>query len=160
MNQLWKIGSVEGGEIDVSFIAGSGWSFDGFTGPMSSGSLHAFAGPFTVEDDGPYKGDPSAEVLATGIPATWTGELSLEDSLGATLFEIQMTGVGTASFAGYSAFDDIFRLVYGDADVTGVGQVVYEDPSVPEPSTLTLMSIAGIASILAARFRRARAAQN
>ena len=140
---LWTIGSVAAGEIDVELRSFGGWSFDGFTGSQSFGQFLVVTGPFTVEDDSP-----------AGVPSTWTGELDLSDDFGTTLFEIQMAGAGTASFSGRPGPEsDEFYLIYGTADVTGVGQVVYEAPSVPEPSTLTLLGI-GIATILCIRFRR------
>ena len=139
-HNTWTIGSVEGAEIDVD-IRGGNWSFDGFTGLQDFGTFFVVTDPFTVEDDG-----------ATGVPSTWTGELDLSDSFGTTLFEIQMAGTGTASFSG-DAVPGGVSVVSGTADVTGVGQVIYEAPSVPEPSTLTLLGI-GIATILCIRFRR------
>jgi len=148
---IWTIGDYADGSFSIGGSGGN-WSFDGFTGLLASGTFSVVTDPFIVEGYG-----------VGGVPATWTGEIDLSDGFGTTLFEIQMAGVGTASYSGYSVdppFPDGFRVVDGTADVTGVGQVVYEDPSVPEPSTLTLMGIAGIASILAMRFRRARAAQN
>jgi hypothetical protein len=71
-----------------------------------------------------------------------------------------MEGVGTGSVGG-NFFPPLgFFLISGYADVTGEGEVVYAAPSVPEPSTLTLMMTALIASILAMRFRRTIAMQN
>lgn len=141
----WKIGSVEEGAIIlVGGGSGSGWSFDGFTGLLADGTFRAVTTePFTVEDYG-----------AAGLPVTWTGELDLLTNDGLELFEIQMAGTGTASFIGSPDVNDEVVVTTGTADVTGVGQVVYEDPSVPEPSTLTLMGIAGIASIILIGFRR------
>jgi hypothetical protein len=139
----WTVGSVEGTYLSVTILGGGGWSFDGFTGPNSYGTYDVGVGPFTLQSGG-----------ATGIPATWTGDLDLEDTFGTTLFEIQMTGVGTASIGGFVPVPGYFFLVSGTADVTGVGQVIYEAPSVPEPSTLTLMGIAGIASIVIMLFRK------
>jgi hypothetical protein len=133
-------GSVHSAGIGGQFAEG-GWSFDGFTGGIFEETFQTNVFSFTVEDD-----------KVTGIPVTWTGELYLfYDSTGPALFEIQMEGVGTASIGGFGEFAS---SLYGTADVTGVGQVVYEDPSVPEPSTLTLMGIAGIASILGMGLRR------
>jgi hypothetical protein len=150
-NNIWPIGTVAGAVIELNFIDGSGWSFEGITGSQSFGTLDAEAGPFTVGDDG---------VTGAPAPATWTGELYLENSLGATLFEIQMEGVGTGSVGGNFVPPLGFFLISGYADVTGEGEVVYAAPSVPEPSTLTLMMTALIASILAMRFRRTIAMQN
>jgi hypothetical protein len=145
---VWTVGDYADGSFSAGLLDGGNWSFDGFTGLTSYGSFSVVTDPFIVEGYG-----------VGGVPATWTGEIYLSDGFGTTLFEIQMAGVGTASFSGKSVPDGFF-VVAGTADVTGVGQVVYEDPSVPEPSTLTLMGIAGIASILAMRFRRPTATQN
>jgi hypothetical protein len=136
------VGSDQTARIGGQVWGGSGWSFDGFNGPLIHLTINTSLFSFTVEDGG-----------TTGIPVTWSGELDLLSDDETTLFEIAMSGVGTASIVGVG-------YLAGSADLTGVGQVVYEDPSVPEPSTLTLMGIAGIASIVARRFRRSTATQN
>jgi hypothetical protein len=149
MNSIWTIGSVEGELITISAVSYADWTFEGITGSMSYGTFSAGGGPCVVEESG-----------CTG-PATWTGQVDLENASGTTLFEIQMSGTGTASFGGtYFSDLDALDLISGTADVTGEGEVVYAAPSVPEPSTLTLMMTALIASILAMRFRRTTATQN
>lgn len=146
-DNFWAFGSTEQATFGVD-IHGGNWSFDGITGLQSYGTFDVVTDPFTVGEG--------------SVPSTWTGELYFEDFFGTALFEIQMAGVGTASFSGTPEPEfDGFLVVNGTADVTGTGEVVYVDPSaLPEPSTLTLMSIAGIASILATRFRRTKATQS
>ncbi len=149
-NNLWTIGSVEGTVISLQGFSGASWTFEGISGGESYGTFDVSAGGCIVEESG-----------CAGAQGTWSGDLYLEDDSGTTLFEIQMSGTATASFGGtYFSNLDALDLISGTADVTGGGQVVYEAPCVPEPSTLTLMMIAGIASILAKRFRRTCAAQN
>jgi hypothetical protein len=74
-----------------------------------------------------------------------------------TLFTIEMAGTGSASFSGIPVNADAVLLINGGASLIGEGQVTYEAPSVPEPSTLSLLGIAGIALILGRQFRRSRA---
>jgi hypothetical protein len=142
-NNLWTFGSIEEADFGVDIFGGN-WSFDGFTGLQSYGTFDIVTDPFTVGDG--------------QIPCTWTGQIDLSDGFGTTLFEIQMAGVGTASFSGTPGPEsDEFLVVNGTADVTGTGQIVYEDPNLlPEPSTLTLMMTAVIVSLLVLRFRRLR----
>jgi hypothetical protein len=63
------------------------------------------------------------------------------------LYGIDLSGVGTASFAGYE-IPGGFSVVYGTADVTDDAVLT------PEPSTLSMMGIAGIAFIVGIGFRR------
>ena len=144
----WPIGTEESAVISFSAGIFTDWTFDGVTGSYSFGTFSADTDPCIVGVSG-----------CDDVPLTWTGELDLSDGLGTTLFEIQMTGTGTAFFSGDSAPDG-FEVVAANADLTGEGEVVYAAPSVPEPSTLTLMMTALIASILAMRFRRTTATQN
>lgn len=145
----WAIGSVESAIIGVQGQSGLSlgtWSFDGFTGSYSELYIDADAGPFTVdvEDD---------EI--TGIPVKWAGEIELysDPDSGTLLFEIQMEGIGTASILG-SESAGVFEPGAGIADLIGVGQVVYENPSIPEPNTLTLMGTGLITFVVVAGFRR------
>lgn len=106
--------------------------------------------PFTVAaSSNGVPGAPGEVWIATGIPITWTGEVDLSDGFGTTLFEIEMEGVGTASYYGTfeSPIFDGYSVVGADASLTGEAQAT------PEPSTITLLGIAGIASILGIRFR-------
>jgi len=51
-----------------------------------------------------------------------------------------MTGTGNGFFSGDSAPDG-FEVVAANAEPDGEGEVVYAAPSVPEPSTLTLIGL-------------------
>jgi hypothetical protein len=153
-NTPWTVGSNASVVITAQGESGFGlgnWSFDGFTGSFEAANLFASSGEFTVEagSDGTIE-----------TPVTWTGDLYLYSDVAAAtpLFEIQMEGVGTATITGLES-DGLFYVGTGTADVTGEGQVIYEAPSVPEPSTFTLLFL-GIASILAMRFRRTTATQS
>lgn len=112
------------------------WTLNGLSGIGANGIFDFYVtDPFTVGSLG-----------ATGIPITWTGQIDLFDGL-----YIDLSGVGTASFTGRSEAPDVpggIFLLNTDTDVTGEALVT------PEPSTLTLMGIAGIASIVVIGFRR------
>ena len=147
-NNTWTAGASVQPSYGISFSDGGGWTLNGLSGDYSTGSfLIDVTNPFTVENEGPYTGVPGAELLATGVPITWTGQIDLFSDNGTVLYDIDMTGVGTASFAGYSTPDG-FSVVYGTADVTDDAMVT------PEPSTLTLMGTAGIALIAGIGFHR------
>lgn len=152
-NNLWPLGYIGGEEVAVGIPENfSDWSFDGYTGSRSSGIVEGSLGGCIVEEGG-----------CVGVnTATWTGQIDLYADDG-TAIEILMSGGGTGSFGG-TYFSGIgFDLISGTINATGVGRVFIngvEQPCVPEPSTLTLMGIAGVASIFAMQFRRARATQN
>jgi hypothetical protein len=93
--------------------------------------------PFLVEASG-----------ATGIPIIWTGEVDVYGD-GGFLYDVDMAGVGTANFFPVlGMLDDSWVWVGVNASLTGVAVVT------PEPSTLTLIGIAVIASIVVIGFRR------
>jgi hypothetical protein len=147
-NNDWTVGSSVQPSYGISFSDGGGWTLNGQSGNESSGTfIIDVTNPFTVADQGPYAGAPGAELLATGVPITWTGQIDLFSDNGAVLYDIDLSGVGTASFAGY-ATPWGYSVVYGTADVTDDATIT------PEPSTLTLVGIAGIAFIVGIRFRQ------
>jgi hypothetical protein len=147
-NNTWTVGSSVQPSYGISFSDGAGWTFNGQSGDYSTGTFNIeAANPFTVEADGSYRGAPGAELLATGVPIVWTGEIDLFSDTGTQLFDIDLDGVGTASFAGYETPWG-YSVVYGTANVTDDATVT------PESSTLTLMGIAGIAFIAGIGFRQ------
>ena len=147
-NNTWTVGSSVQPSYGLSFSDGSGWTFNGQSGNYSTGTFNIQAAdPFTVGADGAYKGAPGAELLATGVPITWTGEIDLFSGDGTLLYDINLDGVGTASFAGYETPWG-YSVVYGTAYVTDDATVT------PESSTLTLIGIAGIAGIIGIGFRQ------
>jgi hypothetical protein len=144
----WAIGSSVQPSYGISFSDGGDWTLNGVSGDYSTGSfIIDVTNPFTVEADGPYRGAPGAELLATGVPITWTGQIDLFTDNGTLAYDIDLTGEGTASFAGYWTPDG-YSVAYGTADVTDTATIT------PEPSTLTLVGIAGIALIAGIRFRQ------
>jgi len=146
-NNNWTVGSSVQPTYGISFN-GSGWNLDGQSGNFSTGSfLIDVTNPFTVEPEGAYAGAPGAEVLATGVPITWTGQIDLFSDNGTLAYAIDLTGDGTASFAGYE-MPWGYSVAYGTADVTDDAEIT------PEPSTLTLVGIAGIVLIVGIRFRQ------
>ena len=147
-NNTWTVGSSVQPSFGISFSDGGGWTLNGLSGDYSTGTFMIDAAdPFTVEAEGSYKGAPGAELLATGVPITWTGEIDLFSDNGTLLYDIDLDGVGTASFAGYETPWG-YSVVYGTANVTDDATVT------PESSTLTLVGIAGIALIVGVRFRQ------
>jgi hypothetical protein len=153
MNAIWPLGFIGGADVDVNILGNfADWSFDGYTGSYSTGDFEGEAGGCVVEEDG---------CEGTSI-ASWTGKIDLYADGGPTI-EILMSGGGTGSFGGTYFSGLGFDLTSGTIDATGAGEVLIdgvEQPIVPEPSTLTLMMIAAIASLLAVRFRRPKATQN
>ncbi len=147
-NNTWSVGSSVQPTYGLSFTDGGAWTLDGLSGDYSTGSFTIdVTNPFTVEADGAYTGAPGAELLASGVPITWTGQIDLFSDSGALLYDIDLSGVGTASFAGYETPNG-YSVVYGVADVTDDAAIT------PESSTLTLMGIAGIAFIVGIGFRQ------
>jgi hypothetical protein len=146
-NNTWTVGSSVQPSYGISF-SGGGWTLNGLSGDYSTGTFNIQAtDPFTVGADGAYRGAPNAELLATGVPITWTGEIDLFSDNGTVLYDINLDGVGTASFAGYETPWG-YSVVYGTAYVTDDATVT------PESSTLTLVGIAGIALIVGIGFRQ------
>ena len=146
-NNTWTAGASVQPSYGISF-SGGGWTLDGLSGDYSTGSFAIdVTNPFTVAAEGPYAGAPGAELLATGVPITWTGEVDLFADDGTLAYDIDLTGDGTASFAGY-ATPRGYSVDYGTADVTDDATIT------PEPSTLSLVGIAGIALIVGMRFRQ------
>ena len=130
---IWTVGTQVTGSFQVD-VAGP-WTLNGISGDSGSGLFNIVSDPFTVA------ASPDGSLDATGIPITWTAQLHLGS------FDIDMAGVGTVSINEYRILDaDNFAIVGANADLTGVAQVV------PEPSTWTLLAIAGIALILGIRF--------
>jgi hypothetical protein len=147
-NNTWTVGESVQPSYGISFSDGGAWTLDGLSGDYSTGSfIIDVTNPFTVEADGPYKGAPGAELLATGVPITWDGQIDLFSDNGTLLYDIDLDGVGTASFAGY-ATPWGYSVDYGIADVTDDATIT------PESSTLTLVGIAGIAFIVGIGFRQ------
>jgi hypothetical protein len=66
------------------------------------------------------------------------------------LYTVYMEGVGTADFGGYPMQGDPDQIFVDTADLSLTGGAVVT----PEPSTLTLMGIAGIALFLGIGLRR------
>lgn len=143
----WTVGSSVQPSYGLN-LRGGGWSLDGLSGDYSTGSfLIDVSNPFTVEADGPYRGAPGAELLATDVPITWTGQIDLFADNGTLLYDIDLTGDGTASFGGYWTPWG-YSVTYATADVTDDAEIT------PEPSTLSLMGIAGVALLVGVRFRQ------
>lgn len=146
-NNTWTVGSSVQPSYGISF-SGGGWNLNGLSGDYSTGTFNIQAAdPFTVGADGAYKGAPGAELLATGVPITWTGEIDLFSDSGTLLYDINLDGVGTASFAGYETPWG-YSVAYGTAYVTDDATVT------PESSTLTLVGVAGIALMIGMGFRQ------
>lgn len=144
----WAAGSSVQPSYGISYSDGGGWTLNGVSGDYSTGSFNIDAtNPFTVEAEGPYAGVPGAELLATGVPITWTGQIDLFSDNGTLAYAIDLTGEGTASFAGYETPWG-YSVAYGTADVSDAATIT------PEPSTLTLTGIAGIVLIVGIRFRQ------
>jgi hypothetical protein len=147
-NNIWSVGSSVQPSYGISFSDGGGWSLNGFSGNESTGTFTInVANPFTVEDEGAYPGAPGAELLATAVPITWTGQIDLFSNNGTLLYNIDLDGVGTASFAGY-ATPWGYSVDYGTADVTDDAVIT------PESSTFTLIGISVITFLLATGIRR------
>jgi hypothetical protein len=147
-NNTWTVGESVQPTYGISFSDGGGWTLNGLSGDYSTGSfLIDVANPFTVGADGAYKGAPGAELLASAVPITWTGQIDLFSDDGTLLFDIDVTGVGTASFAGY-ATPWGYSVVDATADVTDDAVIT------PEPNSLSLMGTAAIALILGLLFHR------
>jgi hypothetical protein len=147
-NNTWTVGSSVQPSYGISFSDGGGWTLNGLSGDYSTGSfIIDVTNPITVEAEGPYTGAPGAELLATAVPITWTGQIDLFSNNGTLAYDIDLTGDGTASFAGYETPWG-YSVAYGTADVTDDATIT------PEPSTLTLVGIAGIALIVGIRFRQ------
>lgn len=114
------------------------WTLDGLTGDIGYAYIYIVPAPFAF---------PQGSCSATGIPATWTGDISLVQN-GAVLYEISFMGTGTVSFSGVWYSDEGVGYLQGaDASLTGEAQIV------PEPGTLTLL---GIGSVFGIRLRRRR----
>jgi len=146
-NNTWTVGSSVQPSYGISF-SGGGWNLNGLSGDYSTGTFNIQAAdPFTVGADGAYKGAPGAELLATGVPITWTGEIDLFSDNGTLAYDIDLAGDGTASFAGYETPSG-YSVVYGTAYVNDDATIT------PESGTLTLMGIAGIACIAGIRFHQ------
>jgi len=148
LNNTWAVGESVQPAYGISFSDGGGWTLNGLSGDYSTGTFNIQAAdPFTVGADGAYKGAPGAELLATGVPITWTGEIDLFLDNGTLAYDIDLTGDGTASFAGYETPWG-YSVAYGTAYVNDDATIT------PESSTLTLVGIAGIAFIIGIRFRQ------
>jgi hypothetical protein len=139
----WTVGSHMREGFGVSVPSYNDWTFNGRSGQLGWGDFSILTDPFVVE------AFPDGSLNATGIPLTWTGEVQLL-SLDGRVMNIEMAGVGTASFSARESVEmDQFVVVGGDASLTGVGQI-----TTPEPSTLTLIAFGGIALFFGIRFRR------
>jgi hypothetical protein len=148
MGNDWTVGSSVQPTYGISFSDSNAWTLNGLSGDYSTGSFVIdVTNPFTVEADGAYKGAPGAELLASAVPITWTGQIDLFSDGGTLLYDIDLTGVGTASFGGY-ATPWGYSVDYATANVTDDAEIT------PEPSTLSLIGIAGIALIVGIRFRQ------
>jgi hypothetical protein len=141
----WDIGA----SVQPSFMAQTedgDWTLDGLPGGSEGFSTFTVIvpDPFTVE----YS--PEFGLEATDIPIIWTGEIDLYSDDGTMLYTVYMEGVGTADFGGYPMQGDPDQIFVDTADFSLTGGAVVT----PEPSTLTLMGIAGIALFLGIGLRR------